>query len=86
MLQGLLEAHRLHLQQEQRTLLWEMALPLAEALRRLDQRILVSQMQQVELDSQQKELLLEVLQGQMIPVSQQLGLSTPPPSHPNWVS
>ena len=86
MLQGLLEAHRLHQQQEQRALLWEMALPLAEALRRLDQRILVSQMQQVELDSQQKELLLEILQGQMPPVYQQLGLSTPPPSHPSWAS
>jgi hypothetical protein len=86
MLQGLLEAHRLHLQQEQRALLWEMALPLAEALQRLDQRILVSQRQQVELGSLQEELLLEILQGQMTPVYQQLGMSTPPPSHPSWVS
>jgi hypothetical protein len=86
MLQGLLEAHLLHLRKEQRALLWEMALPLAEAMKRLDQRQQVSQMQQVEQQQEVRELLLEVLQGQMPPASQQLGLSTPPPSHPSWVS
>jgi hypothetical protein len=58
--------------------LWEMALPLAEALRRLDQRTLVSQMQQVDLHQQQQELLLDLLQATVPPVSQQLGLSNPP--------
>ena len=90
MLQGLLEAHRLHLQQEQRALLWEMALPLAEALRRLDQRQQAGQMQtQADVGNSlavTEELLLEILQGQMPPVYQQLGLSTPPPSHPSWAS
>lgn len=71
---------------EQRRQLWELALPLMDALTRLDQRILVSQMQQVELDSQQREILLEILQGQMPPVSQQLGLSSPPPSFQHSVT
>ena len=89
-LQGLLEAHRLHLLAEQRALLWEMALPLAEALHRLDQKQQAGQMQtQADVGNSlavTEELLLEILQGLMPPVHQQLGLSTPPPSHPSWAS
>jgi hypothetical protein len=65
---------------EHRQQLWELALPLMDSLKRLDQRTLVSQMQQVEQQQEIRELLLEVLQAQMPPVSQQLGLSTLPPS------
>ena len=51
--------------------LWEMAVPLAEALQRLDHqqqltrsRVQEMQAQQVEMRSQQEQLLLEILQGQ----------------------
>lgn len=47
--------------EQHRALLLEALQPVAEAMRRLDQRILVSQMQQVELHQESKELLLEVL-------------------------
>lgn len=76
----------LRLEAQQRALLLEALQPVAEAMRRLDQRILVSQMQQVELHQEVRDLLLEVLQGQMPPVSQQLGLSTPPQLPPSLVS
>ena len=51
-------------------LLWEMAVPLAEALQRLDHRqeltrsrLQVMQAQQVEMRNQQEQLLLEILQA-----------------------
>jgi hypothetical protein len=47
-----------------RELLWELALPLADSLTRLDKRQLAHQMQQVEQQRQTEELLLEILQGQ----------------------
>ena len=50
--------------------LWEMAVPLAEALQRLDHRqeltrsrLQVMQAQQVEMRNQQEQLLLEILQA-----------------------
>lgn len=58
--------------------LWELGLPLADSLTRLDKRLLAHQLQQVQQQQELMELLLEILQGQMPPVSQQLGLSTPP--------
>jgi hypothetical protein len=60
------------MEHRQRALLLEALQPVAEAMRRLDQRILVSQMQQVELDSQQRELQLEILSSLQPPASQQL--------------
>lgn len=82
------ERQRLALQAQQRemfrSLLWEMALPLMDALTRLDKRILASQMQGVEYNLLLQEMVMEVLQGQQPPVSQQLGsliqLSSPPNS------
>jgi hypothetical protein len=62
---------------EHRRQLWELALPLMDSLKRLDQRMLVSQMQQVEQQTEIRELLLEILQGQMPPVSQQIGQLLP---------
>jgi hypothetical protein len=71
---------------EQRALQWEMALPLADSLTRLDKRQLASQMQQVEHQQELREMLMEVLQGQVPPISQQLGLLSLPPSSPHSVS
>lgn len=65
---------------EQRRQLWELGLPLADSLTRLDKRMLGSQMQGVEYNLLLQEMVMEVLQAQMPPVSQQLGLSSPPPS------
>lgn len=62
---------------EQRHQLWELGLPLADSLTRLDKRLLAHQLQQAETHQDQVSLLLEILQGQMPPVSQQLGLSIP---------
>lgn len=65
---------------EQRRQLWELGLPLADSLTRLDKRMLGSQLQGVEYNLLLQEMVMEVLQAQMPPVSQQLGLSTQPPS------
>ena len=81
-LRVLLEHQARTLMLQQRELLWEMALPMAEALTRMDKRNREVQMQQ----GLEQELLLEILQGQMPPVSQQLGLSSPPPSFQHSVS
>ena len=81
-LRVLLEHQARTLMLQQRELLWEMALPMAEALTRMDKRNREVQMQQ----GLEQELLLENLQGQMPPVSQQLGLSSPPPSFQHSVS
>jgi hypothetical protein len=74
------------MEHQQRALLLEALTPVAEAMKRLDQRILASQMQQVEHQQELRELLMEVLQSQVPPISQQLGLSTPPQLPPSWVS
>jgi len=69
--------------------LLEALTPLAEALRRLDQRILVSQMQQVELHQEVKDLQMEVLSSLQPSASQQLLPrleSTQPYSHRRSVS
>lgn len=77
------------LRAEQRAQLLEALHPVAEAMKRLDQRILASQVQAVELDQGQRELLLEVLNSLQPTASQQLlprlG-STPPPSFQHSVS
>lgn len=84
---------RAQLEQQFRRQLWEMAVPLAEALQRLDRRqeltrsrLQVMQSQQLEMRNHQEELLLEILQGQMPPAYQQLGLSTPPQLPPSLVT
>jgi len=59
-------------EQRQKQLLLEALTPMAEAMKRLDQRILASQMQGVELDQGQRELLLEVLNSLQPTASQQL--------------
>ena len=80
-----------------RQLLWEMALPLAEALGRLDyhqqltrKRVQVMQQQQVEMRNRQEELLLEILQAQQLSAEQQMfpliGLPTQPHSPPSSAS
>ena len=96
-----LERQRLQQLAEQRemfrTLLWELAVPLAEALQRLDHsqqltrsRVQVMQQQQVEMRNQQEQLLLEILQGQQPSAQTQLSplLGLPPHqmSYPSSVS
>lgn len=77
--------------------LWELAVPLAEALQRLDHsqqltrsRVQVMQQQQVEMRNQQEQLLLEILQGQQPSAQTQLSplLGLPPHqmSYPSSVS
>jgi hypothetical protein len=46
---------------EQRRQLWEMALPLADSLTRLDKRQLAAQMQGVEYNLLLQEMVMEVL-------------------------
>lgn len=58
-----LDSRLLQERQAQERLLYKAMVPLAEALYRMD--------------SQHQELLLEILQGQQPPISQQLGLSIP---------
>jgi hypothetical protein len=71
------------LRAQQRELLWELALPLVDSLTRLDKRLLAAQLQSVEYNLLLQEMVMEVLQAQMPPVSQQLGLSTQPPLSPS---
>ena len=66
--------------------LWEMALPLADSLTRLDKRQLAAQLQQTEHQQEMLQLLLELLQSTVPPAYQQLGLSSPPQLPPSWVS
>jgi hypothetical protein len=68
---------------EHRRQLWELGLPLADSLTRLDKRQLAAQLQSVEYNLLLQEMVMEVLQAQMPPVSQQLGLSTQPPLSPS---
>lgn len=57
---------------EQRRQLWEMALPLADSLTRLDKRQLAAQMQGVEYSLLLQEMVMEVLSAQVPPVEAQL--------------
>lgn len=77
--------------------LWDLAIPLLEAVGRLDhhQQLTRSRVQllaeaQKETRNQQEELLLEILQGQQQSAQEQLfpliGLPTPPPSFPSSAS
>ena len=59
--------------------LWELGIPLLEALGRLDhhqqltrKRVQVMQEQQREMRNQQESLLLEILQGQQLSAEQQM--------------
>lgn len=93
--QEILRARRQQEQLDQiRLLLWELAIPLAEALGRLDhhqqltrKRVQVMQAQQLELRNQQEQMLLEILQGQQQSAEQQMypliGLPTRPHSPPS---
>jgi hypothetical protein len=86
----LLDRQQRLLLEQQRAQLWEMALPLADSLTRLDKRQLASQMQGVEHQQELRELLLEVLQEQRLPlrqvIFQELGQSSPPPSFQHSVT
>lgn len=57
---------------EQRRQLWEMALPLADSLTRLDKRQLAAQMQGVEYSLLLQEMLLEVLSSLQPTAEEQL--------------
>ena len=85
------------LQELVRQELLEMARPLAEALQRLDHnqqltrsRVQEMQAQQVEMRSQQEQLLLEILQGQqptaLTQLSPLIGLPLPVTSFPSSAS
>ncbi|MGV0949425.1 MAG: hypothetical protein ACOYB3_02045 [Azonexus sp.] len=95
-----LELSQLHLRVldslavQQRAQLWELAIPLAEAVGRLDhhqqltrKRVQVMQAQQVEMRNQQEQLLLEILQATQLSAEQQMfpliGLPTQLPSLPS---
>jgi hypothetical protein len=57
---------------EHRRQLWELAIPLADSLTRLDKRQLAAQMQGVEYNLLLQEMVMEVLAGQQPTVEAQL--------------
>jgi uncharacterized protein YhaN len=71
-LEARLSLHRAMLLEQVRVLLLEALQPPAEAMQRLDKRLLAAQMQQVEHQQELRELLLEVLGSLQPTASQQL--------------
>ena len=82
--------HREMLLEQHRALLLEALQPVAEAMRRLDQRILANQMQGVEHQQELRELLLEVLSSlqpsALTQLSPLIGLPAPMTTSPSSAS
>lgn len=89
-LEARLSLHRAMLLEQVRGLLLEALQPPAEAMQRLDKRLLAAQMQQVEQQQELRELLLEVL-GSLQPsaltqLSPLIGLPAPTTTSPSSAS